>query len=79
MNIRHALFLITLSCGLTTATSALQIDYTGNWQTYWRTGSAVLTLEQDGDQVQGYYQPDNGSIAGSIEDGVLRGTWQQPG
>lgn len=58
---------------------AQQADFSGDWQTFWRTGSAVLSLEQSGDRVTGTYQPDDGRIEGTIKDRVLRGTWQQTG
>lgn len=58
---------------------AQQADFSGDWQTYWRTGSAVLSLEQAGDRVTGSYQPDDGTISGTVEGRVLRGTWEQPG
>jgi hypothetical protein len=29
--------------------------WTGEWQTYWRGGSAVMTLQQDGERVTGRY------------------------
>ncbi len=58
---------------------AQEVDFSGEWQTYWRTGSAVLTLEQEDDRVTGTYQPDDGRIEGTVEGHVLRGTWAQPG
>jgi small-conductance mechanosensitive channel len=64
-------------CSLTA--TARPADFSGDWQTFWRTGSAVLTLEQEGDRVTGTYQPDDGRIEGRVENGVLRGAWEQPG
>lgn len=58
---------------------AQQADFSGDWQTYWRTGSAVLSLEQAGDEMTGTYQPDNGRIEGTIKGRVLRGIWEQTG
>ncbi|MCR9088809.1 MAG: mechanosensitive ion channel family protein [Rhodobacteraceae bacterium] len=54
-------------------------DWSGEWQSYWRTGQALLSLEQSGNQVTGSYEPGRGALEGSIEDGVLRGTWTEPG
>lgn len=52
----------------------------GEWQTFWRSGQAVINLNQDGTSVTGTYQPGNGQIQGEIDErGVLRGTWEQPG
>ena len=58
---------------------AQEADFSGEWQTYWRTGSAVLSLEQEGGRVTGTYAPDDGRIEGIVEGRVLRGTWAQPG
>jgi len=58
---------------------AQQLNFSGDWQTYWRTGSAVLSLAQEGDRVTGTYQPDNGTIEGSVNGRVFRGEWAQPG
>jgi len=58
---------------------AQQADFSGDWQTYWRTGSALLSLEQTGDTVTGTYQPDNGRVEGTVKGRVVRGTWEQPG
>jgi len=64
---------------LSSALHAQQADFSGDWQTYWRTGSAVVSLEQDGTRVTGSYQPDDGRIEGTVEGHVLSGTWEQPG
>jgi len=61
------------------APEAQEADFSGDWQTFWRTGSAVLTLQQEGDQVTGTYQPDDGAVEGTVEGRVLRGEWSQPG
>lgn len=58
---------------------AQDADFSGDWQTYWRTGSAVLSLTQEGDTVSGTYQPDDGRVDGTVDGRVLRGTWEQPG
>lgn len=58
---------------------AQALDFSGDWQTYWRTGSAILSLTQDGDRVTGTYQPDDGSVEGTVAGRVLRGSWEQPG
>ena len=79
--LRRILLLIGMVC-LISAPMALRaqpVDFSGDWQTYWRTGSAVLTLEQEGDRVTGRYQPDDGRIEGTVAGRVLRGTWSQPG
>ncbi len=54
-------------------------DWTGAWQTYWRDGHALMTLEQAGAEVEGTFEPGKGVIAGSAEDGLLYGEWRQEG
>jgi MscS family membrane protein len=61
------------------ALRAQQNDFSGDWQTYWRTGSAILSLKQEGNRVSGTYQPDDGVVEGTVEGRVLRGNWEQPG
>ncbi|SIO44231.1 Small-conductance mechanosensitive channel [Rhodovulum sp. ES.010] len=61
------------------AARAQPADFSGDWQTFWRTGSAVLSLSQEGDRVTGTYAPDDGTVEGTVEGRVLRGTWAQPG
>jgi MscS family membrane protein len=61
------------------AARAQPADFSVDWQTFWRTGSAVLSLSQEGDRVTGSYQPDDGAVEGVVEGRVLRGTWAQPG
>ena len=61
------------------AARAEAVDFSGDWQTFWRSGSAVLTLTQEGDRVTGVYRPDDGTVEGRVEGRVLRGTWTQPG
>ena len=61
--------------GATTA----QGEWSGEWQTYWRDGLAQITMVQDGSRVTGTYRPDEGVIEGTVSDGVLSGTWREPG
>ncbi len=51
--------------------------WTGEWQTYWRDGGAILTLTHAGDDVRGTYEPGGGRIEGRVEGSVLRGTWTE--
>jgi len=77
---RLALLIVALCAFLHPgALAAQEADFSGDWQTFWRTGAAVLSLEQDGDRVTGTYQPDDGTVAGTVEGRVLRGEWSQPG
>ncbi len=55
------------------------INWQGKWNTVWRSGGAVLILNQNGNLVEGHYQPYEGLIKAEIqEDGSLKGTWTQP-
>jgi len=58
---------------------AAQEVWTGEWQSYWRDGAAILTLTQEGDRVRGVYEPGGGRIEGRAEGGRLEGTWRQRG
>lgn len=62
------------------ATAQAGPTWSGEWNTFWRGGQAVMNLRQDGTAVTGSYQPGHGRIEGQIDaQGVLRGTWEQPG
>jgi MscS family membrane protein len=74
----QALWLLLL-LSLPTGLNAQTADFAGDWQTFWRTGSAVLSLTQEGDRVTGTYQPEEGTVEGTVEGRLLRGTWSQPG
>lgn len=80
MALRLALLILALCTFLHPgALAAQEADFSGDWQTFWRTGAAVLSLEQHGDRVTGIYQPDDGTVEGIVEGRVLRGEWSQPG
>ncbi|MBY6115936.1 mechanosensitive ion channel family protein [Mameliella alba] len=49
----------------------------GDWQTYWSTGEAFVLLQQRGGTVSGTYQPGDGRLTGTTDNGVLRGTWTE--
>jgi len=53
--------------------------WSGVWQTYWRDGAAILSLDQDGDQVTGTYEPGGGRVQATADGARLAGTWQQRG
>lgn len=74
-----ALALIILLALVTPMARAQQVDFSGDWQSFWRGGSAVLNLSQAGDLVTGTYAPGEGVVEGAVEGRVLRGTWEQPG
>jgi len=58
---------------------AKSADFSGDWQTFWRTDSALLSLTQNGDRVTGSYQPYDGTVKGLVKGNVMEGTWDQPG
>ncbi|WP_323771260.1 mechanosensitive ion channel family protein [Antarctobacter sp.] len=73
------LLLILGLCAALPRHSAAQDGWPGDWQTYWSAGEAFVLLEQRGEAVYGTYQPGDGRITGTTQDGVLRGTWQEAG
>lgn len=52
-------------------------SWTGEWQTYWRSSQALMTLQQEGEVVTGTYEPGGGQIEARVDKGVLTGTWRQ--
>ena len=57
-----------------------ETDWGGFWHTYWRGDQALMTLDQDGDQIAGTYRPGNGRIEARLsEDGRLVGRWIESG
>ncbi|MEM8554025.1 MAG: mechanosensitive ion channel family protein [Pseudomonadota bacterium] len=58
---------------------AAQADdpWSGTWESYWRTGQAELTLTQTQNTVIGRYEPNSGTIQGTVEGQLLRGTWSE--
>lgn len=76
MLLRHLLLLLAL---FATPLHAQESDrgWPGDWETFWATGEAFVVLEQRGSAVYGTYQPGDGRITGTTEDGVLRGTWTE--
>ncbi|WP_158547519.1 mechanosensitive ion channel domain-containing protein [Rhodovulum sp. 12E13] len=56
-----------------------QGPWSGEWQTYWRDGAAILSLDQDGDRVTGTYEPGGGRVEATADGARLVGTWQQRG
>ena len=59
--------------------SALQAgrhQWTGVWETYWRNGGAVVSLEQNGDRLKGQYPGFEGTMRGRVENSQVTGTWE---
>ncbi len=61
---------------LPSALQSGQHQWTGVWETDWREGGAVVTLEQDGDLVTGEYPGFEGSMRGRVRMSQLSGTWE---
>lgn len=68
-----ALLLVTLAPAL-----AADPTWTGNWDTRWPEGGALLSLKQDGDRVVGSYPLYSGQIEGTVDGRRLTGTWTEP-
>ncbi|MGF1501439.1 MAG: mechanosensitive ion channel family protein [Paracoccaceae bacterium] len=60
------------------AAAAEDPGWEGRWDTVWRDGAALVTLNVDGDQVTGTFRPGNGRIEGRIDGRLLRGRWEVP-
>ena len=60
------LLLLSLSAESTSAT-----NWTGQWHVSWRSGAFVLNLEQNGTEVLGTYEPEHGTVKGSIKAQTL--------
>ncbi len=82
MNRKH-LFLYLLPIFALTYMSICASDegdtWHGTWDTNWRNGGATMYLQQNGNEVSGYYEPYNGKITATAgENGSLKGQWVQP-
>jgi small-conductance mechanosensitive channel len=51
-------------------------DWTGQWQTFWRDGQALLSLTQEGDEITGFYTPQDGQVEGRVEGRLIQGRWE---
>lgn len=71
--------LILSLLALAAASAAAEERRSGQWRSFWREGSALMTLAEHADgTVTGTYEPGGGRLRGTIEDRVLRGAWQEP-
>jgi small-conductance mechanosensitive channel len=50
-------------------------DWTGTWDSRWRSGGARLVLQQQGERVTGTYTPYDGRIEARADGLSLRGEW----
>ena len=51
--------------------SADQHSWSGKWHVFWKQGAIVLTLKQQGNDVNGSYEPSGGTIKGTIKNNSL--------
>jgi hypothetical protein len=58
--------------------SADQNPWTGKWHVFWKHGAIILTMEQHGDDVNGSYTPNNGTIVGTIKNNKLYAITKNP-
>jgi len=68
-----ALLLFTIS-----SLSANQNLWSGKWHLFWKHGAIILTMEQHGDDVNGSYEPNNGTLLGTIKEDKLYATTTSP-
>ena len=73
-------FIVTLLVTFlsTSILSADQNPWTGKWHVFWKHGSIILTMEQHGDDVNGSYTPNNGTLVGTIKDNKLHARTTTP-
>ena len=50
---------------------ASENTWNGNWHVFWKSGSFMLTLEQQGLDVNGSFKPEDGRLKGKISDQTL--------
>ena len=75
--IHSAFFAGLLLLALTPTAFGAETGWSGDWHSFWRTGQALMRLEQQGDRVTGTYTPGDGRIEGTVEGAVFSGTWTQ--
>ena len=70
-----AALLLTLLTGI--AAQAADTDWTGQWDTRWRDGGALMQLKQDGDRITGAYPAYGGQITGTVQGREMHGQWTE--
>ncbi len=53
--------------------SAVEHTWDGKWYVFWKQGAFVLQAQQKGVKVNGTYQPDNGTLEGTVAGKKLKG------
>ncbi|BAF73097.1 mechanosensitive ion channel family protein [Sulfurovum sp. NBC37-1] len=67
-------FLVMISC-MIFLTGALSSEtlWSGKWHVFWQQGAFVVQLQQQGNEVNGTYQPNNGILRGMAEGRIFKG------
>ena len=52
--------------------SASEVSWTGKWQVHWSAGAFILTLDQNGSDVNGTYEPAHGTLMGKAQGNTLK-------
>ena len=75
VNLKHIIlvWLIVTSQVLTADT-----PWTGKWHVFWKHGAIILTMEQHGNDVNGSYEPNYGTLTGTIKEGKLHAVTINP-
>lgn len=73
---KHFIYLLFLSLVIAPASVYGQsVDWTGAWDSNWRTGGARLHLLQKDGKVAGTYEPYDGQIVATVDGRILKGEW----
>ncbi|MFC7338260.1 mechanosensitive ion channel family protein [Haloferula chungangensis] len=54
---------------------AREHDWTGSWDTHWKSGGARIDMVQDGTMVKGEYPTLQGHFTGEVSDNILTAHW----
>jgi len=52
--------------------SSFEVSWEGKWQVNWRDGAYILSLNQEGSDVNGTFEPSHGILRGEIQDNTLK-------
>lgn len=69
------LICITVVLIASISAAADDADWTGRWDTRWRGGGGVISMQQSGNSVEGQYELYSGRVVGRVEGRRLIGEW----
>jgi len=72
--LKQLMMTLVLTLLSTTVLLADQSPWTGKWHIFWKHGAIILTMEQHGNDINGSYEPSNGTLIGTLEDKQLHAT-----